>query len=276
MKPVLHEAAAYLSALTWRNGWNAPNTFFTVDDRKKDSSLTQTIHGSLAELADQLVALNESGAGIFVTVNMTDGRGRKSENVQSVRALFIDMDGPMRREPPLRPTMTVRTRNGSHLFWVLWEGEPITGFTPGQEQLARFYGSDPVVKDLPRVMRLPGFCHVKDEPFLVRLEECHPHLAYGMEQVLTAHPAPEPFAFVPTFAPPVAIHSYRKWASCHEVVVGTRNRTAFSIACDGFRRGLTDEEVWLVLSEWAQRADIISEADDILRSAKRYVARRTA
>ena len=81
MKPESHEAGAFLSALTGRSGWQAPQTFLTIDDKKSDPSLTQTIHGCLAEHADRLAELNEKGAGIFVTVNMTDGRGRKAETL---------------------------------------------------------------------------------------------------------------------------------------------------------------------------------------------------
>ena len=201
-----------------------------------------------------------------------------AENIQSLRAVFIDMDEPLTQAFALPPTMTVQSKNGIHAYWSLLEGEPLDGFTPTQRRLAAYYGSDPSVCDLPRVMRLPGFEHRKSDPFPVRLLTSHSHMAYRLEQVTAAHPVEEPVLARPVIPQTgySLFSSYRNWATCHEVVIGSRNRTAFSIASDGFRRGFTDEEVWLVLSEWAQRADIISEADDILRSAKRYVTRRTA
>ena len=70
-------------------------TFQTFDENKerKDKSLTSVIHGSLAEVFDRLCALNDRGAGVFVTINETDFRGRSAENVVRVRAFFIDNDG---------------------------------------------------------------------------------------------------------------------------------------------------------------------------------------
>ena len=48
--------------------------------------------GSLSERWDELVDLNRKGAGIFVTVNETDGLGRKNSNIIRVRAVFQDDD----------------------------------------------------------------------------------------------------------------------------------------------------------------------------------------
>ena len=39
-----------------------------------------------------LVELNLQGAGIFVTVNATDGRGRKKENIARIRAVWQEDD----------------------------------------------------------------------------------------------------------------------------------------------------------------------------------------
>src|SRR5262249_12827835 len=52
-------------------------------------------------------------------------------------------------------------------------GIALDAFTPTQELIAKRFGSDPKVKDLPRVMRLPGFWHRKGEPFMVRIIEVH-------------------------------------------------------------------------------------------------------
>jgi hypothetical protein len=36
----------------------------------------------------------ECGYRVFVTVNQTDGKGRKQENIVRPRSLFVDADGP--------------------------------------------------------------------------------------------------------------------------------------------------------------------------------------
>src|SRR5215472_17700144 len=43
--------------------------------------LARVRYGTLAEHFDELVKLNERGAGIYITVNETDGKGRKKINI---------------------------------------------------------------------------------------------------------------------------------------------------------------------------------------------------
>ncbi|MCX7313944.1 MAG: DUF3631 domain-containing protein [Alphaproteobacteria bacterium] len=149
-------------------------TFQTFDDNseRKDKTLAHVLHGTLAEHGPELQRLNEKGAGIFVTVNRTDGTGRKKENIVQVRAAFVDLDGaPL--EPVMQyhlpPHIVTETSLGRwHAYWRV-EGVPLDKFIDVQKALIARFGSDPVVKDLPRVMRLPGFTHRKGEPFLSRI-----------------------------------------------------------------------------------------------------------
>ena len=48
--------------------------------------------------AKRLAAINRAGAGVFVTVNRTNLRGRKEGDVEAARAIFCDLDGA----PPIR------------------------------------------------------------------------------------------------------------------------------------------------------------------------------
>jgi hypothetical protein len=58
-------------------------TFQTFDDVKgrKDETLKGIVHGTLAQRWKYLVNLNKRGAGIFVTINRTDLRGRETGNI---------------------------------------------------------------------------------------------------------------------------------------------------------------------------------------------------
>ena len=68
------------------------------------------LHGTIGQLALELARLNDAGAGIFVMVNVGDGRGRKTENVIRVRAVFADFDGtPLPENWPLEPQLIVET-----------------------------------------------------------------------------------------------------------------------------------------------------------------------
>lgn len=155
-------------------------TFQTFDDdaARKDPRLNRVLHGTLAQHADELIKLNARGAGVFAMVNRGDGVVHPNErtcrakaSVVAVRALFADLDGaPL--EPVLaamQPDIVVESSPGRwHCYW-LTEDCPLDDFKRRQKQIAAKFGSDPAVNDLPRVMRLPGFLHLKKEPFLTRV-----------------------------------------------------------------------------------------------------------
>ena len=96
-------------------------TFQTFDDDKnrKDPALCKVLHGTIDEHWDTLVELNTKGAGIFVTVNETDLKGRKASNITSVRAFYIDDDGEV-NDPPIEPNIIVKTSpNNRHLYYLI-------------------------------------------------------------------------------------------------------------------------------------------------------------
>lgn len=156
-------------------------TFQTFDDDnvRKNSALARVLHGTFDQHKDELARLNAIGAGIFVMVNRSDGiihegarTCRTAKNVVAVCALFVDLDGaPL--EPVLHgglhPDVIVESSPEKwHAYWCAGDC-PLNEFKLRQLQLAEKFTSDPAVHDLPRVMRLPGFKHQKDEPFLTNL-----------------------------------------------------------------------------------------------------------
>lgn len=117
-----------------------------------------------------LEKLNDMGAGIYLTVNETDGKGRKKENITKIRAVFADFDNtPLPKRFDHEPSMVVETSPGKFHVYYLTDDTPIEGFTQLQKAIAFNFGSDPVVHDLPRIMRLPGFYHCKKERFLSKI-----------------------------------------------------------------------------------------------------------
>jgi hypothetical protein len=178
---------------------NGKFTFQTFDDDqdRRDKSLARQLNGTLREHFDQLHSLQEKGAGIFVTINQTDLKGRKSQNVVAVRAIFVDLDGvPI--EPVLEhncePHIIVESSEGRwHAYWrsILNKED----FTPTQKALIKAFDGDKSVIDLPRVMRLPGFYHqkvkgrVKSSPFMTRLEQIEEDGSkYSAEDLFTYFP----------------------------------------------------------------------------------------
>ncbi|MEZ5492853.1 MAG: PriCT-2 domain-containing protein [Gammaproteobacteria bacterium] len=176
MTPNKSEAQRHLSLL---DNKATTFTFLTFDDDsdRRDRSLTKELHGSLDEHWDQLSALNLAGAGIFITVNETDGKGRKSENIKRIRALWVDDDGDGIK--PDFSHFTVVTSLGKYHHYVLVDGLAPEEFEPYQQYMVEAFNSDPNAKDRARVLRLAGFYHQKANktkgvvriPFMVRLVE---------------------------------------------------------------------------------------------------------
>src|SRR5262249_51898 len=141
----------------------------------------RVFNGTLARHWDALWELNAQGAGIYVTVNRTDGGGRKAENIVGIRALFVDLDGS-----PVDPVLQYRlpphfvvqsSRAKFHAYWRV-EDVALDQFEGLQKALASRFGGDPNVHDLPRVLRLPGCYHCKGEPFPTRIVATYDGPAY--------------------------------------------------------------------------------------------------
>jgi hypothetical protein len=186
----LEHAKRFIEALTGRD--DAAVTWQTFDDsRQKRRELARVLQGGLSEHALELLRLNEAGAGIFVCVNATDGRGRRAGNVTALRALFSDDDGGGRRDLKLPPSFIVRSVRGPQSYWLLRDGEPLKRFEAAQVHLAEALCTDRAVHDLPRVMRCPGFMHGKGAPVLVTFEAGDLERRFSIDDVLAAFPLPE-------------------------------------------------------------------------------------
>lgn len=265
----LMDAATFLRAL---GAEDAAFTFQTFDDTPaKRRSLARILHGSFREHRDALVRLNGQGAGVFVTVQVTNGRGRRTEDIVRLRAIFIDCDvGELACGPDPAASIVVWSVRGAHCYWLLKDAPPLETFRAAQQRLALKYGTDPAVSDLARVMRVPGFVHTRGEPSRVRLAVAYPDCRYDLADVLRSCPElPRGVDDMAQRASYRSVRAFAAWAAYKEVVVGRRNITAYSIAAEGFRRGLATSDVERVVSAFCWRAGIPAEATAILTSAAR-------
>lgn len=129
----------------------------------EDLTLTQ-VEGLLSELGQ----LNAVGAGVFFCVNQCRGK-RKKENVTRVRCVHADFDSAtqlqidaVRRK--LSPSIEVSTSGTTkhHFYWALDAADDID--VPTAEAMNRALvdlGADPAATDASRLLRLPGFKHMK-------------------------------------------------------------------------------------------------------------------
>jgi len=152
-----------------------------------------TRYGKFEDLQNDFIRLNNLGAGIFHTVNVTDGKGYGKANVTRIRAVFADLDG-VDPEPAMKfrmtPNIVVESSKGKfHCYWIVDPSTPLAlaMFEPVQKAIADRFKSDPSVCDLGRVLRLPGFFHRKKEPFLVNIvSTSESPKFYTVKQILDA------------------------------------------------------------------------------------------
>jgi Primase C terminal 2 (PriCT-2)/RepB DNA-primase from phage plasmid len=149
---------------------------------------------TLAQIWPAIIKLNQLNDryAVFVAVNETDFRGRKTENIVRVRALFVDADTPESvakikaavAQTGLSPSFCVASKTDRmHAYW-LTDDTPLDQFKPLQQALIRLFGSDKSVHDLTRVMRLPGTLHLKGEPKLVRIWASEPRRTYKTRDIV--------------------------------------------------------------------------------------------
>ena len=153
------------------NRFPGKKTFQTFDDKKGPDGkcrgrLAKIIHDDETYLKN----INDQGAGVFLTINETDGNGRETRNITKVRAIYVDLDGadvnPVLQE---MPHMVVESSPGKfHGYWLV-KDFPLEAFKATQQRLIKKFGGDKAVCDLPRVMRIPGYVHHKGEPFTTQI-----------------------------------------------------------------------------------------------------------
>ena len=299
LSPCFDEAALFLEVLS---GKDASFTFQTFDDvkerlkaNKKDKGFdpfAKVLHGTLNTHKDALAALNAKGAGVYVTVNQTNLKGRKEANIVKVRALFVDLDGspiqPIQDLPEdLQPHIIIESStNRWHAYWLVNNCE-LTQFTPLQQALAAKFNGDKNVCDLPRVMRLAGFSHNKQEPFITRIVELQKinHAPFDVKKLmdglgLTQEPIPDRYSPNNTYnsidddftigLPPTA-----------DVITDLKNALSF-LSCeeriDWIRQGMrlkslgdAGKEIWLAWGSKSAKFD----RDDALHTWEGLEANRT-
>ena len=188
--PNLAAAAAFLKLLDPNDRY----TFQTFEDKKPamQRELARIVHSP--EAADRLKTLHRLGAGIYVTVNETDMKGRTVENIRRVRAVFQEDDEGFDGEFPLEPSCVVQSSPSHfHRYWFVegdWPADEQgrTDFASVMGRMIESYGSDKNAKDIARVLRVPGFLHQKNGGAHLITMICNSGRRYTREQILQAFP----------------------------------------------------------------------------------------
>lgn len=169
---------------------NESVNFREIHDQDKERPAIKR-RGTLEQHWQELCDWNNKGYGIFATISLMDGTGYdasghpitgqsgdKLANVTAMRAHYIDCDQITAMDDARRaashfppPQFWVQTSpNKAHVYWVLGPQDRYNDgnlFSQQQAKLAQLYSGDPRITDPTRVLRLPGFLHLKGAPHLV-------------------------------------------------------------------------------------------------------------
>lgn len=258
---VNQDATKFLELLTEGD----PCTFQTFDDTEaKRRTLNSVLHGNLVDQVEKLEVLNQRGAGVFVMVNAGDLKGRKTENVIHVRSAFVDLDGsPIKPvlEAPLSPHIVVESSpERYHAYWLI-DGIFNHEFKAVQEMLAFRYNGDAVVKDLARVMRLPGFLHQKHEPYKTHILQTSGQERFERDNFYDA------FSFDPTIT---------NWKNKEPILKGQRNTKLFSMArgfvSKGYGYQRISGRICKVNDDRCKPPLLETEVEQVVRQAMHYGA----
>ncbi len=167
--------------------------FALHDDPNRRELGAYKIHSRDAEM------VNREGYGIFWVVNDYDGLRRRG-NLTQINFWFAEIDGDTKktqeeilRACPLLPSLVVESKRGYHVYWKAvdatldnWKRIVRWGIVPA-------VGGDPKATDPLRLLRAPGFDHMKNpaDPFPVRVVYENA-VAYTEAQMLRAFPSKEP------------------------------------------------------------------------------------
>lgn len=113
----------------------------------------------------ELRSLNRKGYCAYFAVNSFSKKTRNNKNIRKVRAIWVDDDNP-RKKPrskwPLPPSIVISTSKGKYQYYWLTKTKEYDEFALVMQTMVDTHGNDKGVKDLARVLRLPGFNHNKD------------------------------------------------------------------------------------------------------------------
>lgn len=194
MQHIVHQYACdYDQASSFLDLLGDTHTFQTFAEHERGTRALRTIRsGTLAKHHKHLVNVNQHGGNISYMVNAGDGKGRRVENVTKVRALFLDIDEPSEELPPVfaYPSAIVESSPLKyHLYWLV-SGFPLEHFSRYQRYIAELSGGDPSAGYPNKTLRIPGFYHVKAEPFMTRIIEITGEV-YHFEQIRNCFAAVE-------------------------------------------------------------------------------------
>ena len=191
-----------------KNFWKYPVFLRAWDYNKKIRPFNpaQVEYEDIDKFNDPKVWWIDARYSIFFHPNWDMGKvqslkNRKNEDATMIYCLYADFDlwvtnkkkikDYPRNSFMLTPTAVVETYNWYHTYWILKTPQPVSmiweRWSKVMDSLAEFLWSDPQVKNLGRILRLP-WCYYwsekqwqTDKPFRVECIDYNPKYRYDLE-----------------------------------------------------------------------------------------------
>ena len=180
-------------------------TIQLFDDTKQWKDLARKINQnkfSKEELERWLEHYNKEGAGVFFSINSMNPWERDKANVTHVNAWACEVDNLSKEDQmklvsvaPLAPSLIIESSKSFHMYRFAKDGT-IENWTKVCRWLRNFFGWDPAIaSDISRVLRVPGYYHMKDagHPFMCDIVDWNGEY-YTEEEMLKAFPDTETLA----------------------------------------------------------------------------------
>ena len=162
------------------------------DDKGQNRKFTNGYFGEKAKdpkIFEGLKMMNENGAGIFFSVNSFPER-RLGHLCTGVNAWWVERDDVDKETQlkdlnasPVEPSIIVESGKSLHAYWLADNGSMEHHADILQGLVEKFNG-DKGAKGINRVLRVPGFYHMKsDVPFEVKVIKYNPELKYTDEEM---------------------------------------------------------------------------------------------
>jgi hypothetical protein len=165
--------------------WIDPGQTYIFNDQDPSRSGVRIVP------SEEACEWNQRGFGVFWPVNFFDGL-RRVENLTKINGWAIDIDQGTKAEmlgkirKGLIPTLVIETKNGFHVYFRASRATQENWNYILESYLLPFYSADKNAKDVTRLLRRPGFFHMKDplHPFLVRVVWEH-DVEYSEEEMVS-------------------------------------------------------------------------------------------
>jgi len=153
--------------------------------------------------------LNKQGYDSFFTPNGFEGATAVKDNCINLTSFYIDVDKKLSEEDinkikaKLDPTFIIQTMNGFHFYWLLdeviykeelseveWKDAVSRWERIEQAIVSAFPEADKAVKDIPRILRVPGSIYFKktDGTFKIKGVYKQANNTYSMDEVEAIFP----------------------------------------------------------------------------------------